>query len=114
LLDGDLPPTMFGLTLVTPGAIEDTANPAAAASIARVWASKNAVLLYVDMSAATDPTAMTALTRFNSTASTGSPWAAFNWRDADPSAKTTWYRVETFDDVIATSDCIYIISACIS
>ena len=110
LLNGDLPPTMFGLTLVTPGALEDTANPGASASIARVWSTDNAVLLYVDMSAATDPTAMTALTRFSSTASTGSPWGAFEWRDPDPSAKTTWYRVETFDDIIATSDCVYIIS----
>ena len=36
LLNGDLPSELFGLRLVTPGAIEDSANPAASASIARV------------------------------------------------------------------------------
>ncbi len=108
--DGALPDTLFGLKLVTPGAIEDTANPGASASISRVWNGDNVVLMYVDMSAATDPTAMTAVTRFTSAANTGSQWAAYNWRDPDPSAKTSWYRVETFDDIIVTADCAYILS----
>ena len=110
LLNGDLPPVMFGLRVVIPGAIEDTANPGQSASIARVWAQDNVSLIYVDPSASTDPTAMTAVMRFTSAANTGTDWTAYTWRDPDPSKKTNWYRVETFDDLIAVSDCIYIIT----
>lgn len=107
--NGDLPPQLFGLQVVTPGAIEDTANPGQSASIARVWNSDNVVLIYVDMAAASDPTAMTSIMRFTSDANTGTDWTAYTWRDPDPSKKTTWYRVETFDDIVSVSDCIYII-----
>jgi hypothetical protein len=110
ILDGGLPSKLFGLNVVSPGCIEDSANPAQSASIARVWSDDNAVLCYVDPSASTDPTAMTAVMRFSSAASTGTPYAAYNWRDPDPSKKTTWYRVETFDEIKAVADCMYIIS----
>ena len=110
LINGGLPPVMFGMNVVTPGPVEDSANPGATASISRVWNTDNVTLIYVDPSAATDPTAMTAIMRFTSAANTGTDWAAYTWRDPDPSKKTNWYRVETFDDIIAVSDCIYVIS----
>jgi hypothetical protein len=108
-----LPDTMFGLNIVVPGAIEDAENPGASASIARVWAGEAAVLLYVDMSAATDPSAMTCITRFAYGAG-GQQFSAFEWRDSDPSKKTSWYRVETFDDIIVTADCAYLITNCLT
>jgi hypothetical protein len=107
--DGDVPAQLFGLKTVSPGAIENSANPAQTASIARVWSSDNAVLLYVDPSAATDPQAMTSLMRFYKDGD-GPEYRAYTWRDSNPTAKTTWYAVETNDDFIAVSDCIYIIS----
>jgi hypothetical protein len=110
LENGNLPSQLFGLQVVIPGAMEDTANPGQSASIARVWSSENAVLLYVDPSAATDPTAMTAVMRFFVDGD-GSEYKAYTWRDPNPTAKTTWYAVETNDDIVAVTDCIYIISS---
>jgi len=96
---GGLPPVLFGLNVVVPGAIQDTANPAAAASVARVWSTDKAVLLYVDPSAATDPTAMTSVMRFASAASVGENFVARSWRNADPSRQLTEYQVMAFDDI---------------
>jgi hypothetical protein len=111
--DNRLPAKLFGLTVIEPGAIEDSENPGASASIARVWGDDNAVLAYVDMTAANDPSAMTAMTRFAYSPG-AAQFQAFNWRDADPSKKTSWYRVETYDDLKQTADCMYIITGCIT
>lgn len=113
VMAGGLPATLFGLQTVVPGALADSANPGAAASIARVWAGEAALLLYVDMSAASDPSAMTCVTRFAYGAG-GQQFSSYNWRDEDPSKKTTWYRVETFDDMIVTADCAYLITNCLT
>jgi hypothetical protein len=109
LENGNLPSELFGLRVVLPGAIEDSANPGQTASIARVWSSDNAVLLYVNSAASTDPSAMTSVMRFYEDGS-GPEFRAYTWRDPNPTAKTTWYAVETNDDIKAVSDCIYIIS----
>jgi hypothetical protein len=106
---GDVGDQLFGLRTVTPGAISNSANPAQAANIARVWGDDNAVLLYVNPEAATNPQAMTALMRFYKDGD-GSEYRAYTWRDTNPTAKTTWYAVETNDTFIAVSGCIYIIS----
>jgi hypothetical protein len=109
LENGNLPAVMFGMQVVTPGAMEDSANPGQSASIARVWSSDNAVLLYVDPAAANDPTAMTSVMRFYVDGE-GSEYKAYQWRDPNPTAKTSWYAVETNDDIVSVTDCIYIIS----
>jgi len=107
--NGGLGPMLWGLNIVVPGALEDEANPGASADIKRVWAQDKAILLYVNPAAATDPQAMTTITRYYSDASPGTPWAVRSWRDPDPSTKKTWYHVETFDEIKLTAAAGYIL-----
>lgn len=48
LINGDLPPTVFGLRVIVPGAIENTANPAQTQSLARIWSTDNVLVAFVD------------------------------------------------------------------
>jgi hypothetical protein len=48
LINGDLPPVLFNLRVVIPGAIELTSNPAQTDSIARIWSTDNVLVAYVD------------------------------------------------------------------
>jgi hypothetical protein len=110
VVDGGLPPTLWGLNVVVPGALQDTANPGASASIARVWNSDKAILLYVDPSAATDPQAMTSVMRFASAASVGENFVARSWRDSDVDRQQEWYQVMAFDELKLVADCAYILN----
>lgn len=51
LINGDLPPTMFNLNVIIPGAINNTANPAQTDSIARLWSTDSVLVAYVDQMA---------------------------------------------------------------
>ena len=52
LVNGDLPPTLFGLKVVIPGARANSANEGQTASIARLWPASGGVqVLYVDPTA---------------------------------------------------------------
>lgn len=108
---GNLPPQLFGLNVVVPGAIEDAANPGASASIQRVWNTDKAILMYVNGAAANDPSEMTAVTRFYSEASIGQQYLIEQWPDPARDRRVTNYQVMAFDDIVATAtDCIYILN----
>lgn len=95
LINGDLPPTIFNLKVVIPGAIVNTANPGQASSIARLWAEDKVVLLYVNPQAANDPEAMTSVTEFGVDGYVGgSSYPTVSWRDPDPTTHTDWIAVE--------------------
>lgn len=111
---GMLPDQMFGLNVVVPGAIQDTANPGASASISRAWSADDCALMYVNMGAANSPTEMTAIQRFVSTSAVGTPWAARSWRDSDVSKQSTWYQAMTFDEIKVVADCIYVLDDCLT
>lgn len=54
LVNGDLPPTIFNMKVVIPGAINTTSAPGAAAdTFADVWDQENVAMLYVTSSPAT-------------------------------------------------------------
>ena len=48
LVNGDLPPTMFNLRVVIPGAQVNSANAGVTQSVARIWSSDKVVLAYVN------------------------------------------------------------------
>ena len=48
LINGDLPPVLFGLNVIIPGAIQNSANPGQSQSLARVWSDENVLVCYVD------------------------------------------------------------------
>lgn len=53
LVNGDLPPRLFNLTVVIPGATQNTANIGQTESISRVWNNDSVQVLYVDGSTTT-------------------------------------------------------------
>ena len=54
LLNGDLPPVLFGLNVVVPGAINQTANPGQTAALARIWSDDTVILFYNEQDPGTD------------------------------------------------------------
>jgi hypothetical protein len=104
---GGIPKSVFGLEIVVPGALINTANPGATASIARVWATDKAYLMYVDMSAANDPEAITAAFLARYPGDAGVDWATRTWRDPDPTTKTSWYSVEEHHDLQINAACVH-------
>jgi len=46
LVDGMLPPTLWGMQLLIPGSLQNQANPGQAAVIGRIWADDDVLLFY--------------------------------------------------------------------
>lgn len=94
LLEDGMIPRIENMEVVVPGAIKDTSNPGAAASVADIYGSDEAYLLYVDPTAGNDLSAQTAIRQVRSTATTGQPYSAKLYRDPDASANTDIVAVE--------------------
>ena len=110
LINGELPPTVFGLRLVIPGAVANSSAPGVAAALARIWALDNAVLLYVNQAAATDPEALTAVEEFGVDGFPGgASYPVQTWRDPDVSTKTDWYSVENVWTMEYAAPAIYVL-----
>lgn len=106
LRTGNIPDTLFGLRVIVPGAVQDTALPGAAASISQVWAGETVYFLYVDPSAGAGDTA-TALLRFRN-AGDAQPYATMTWRDADASSKKDWFSSEIRQtEKLVTPEAVY-------
>lgn len=111
LINGDLPPTIFGLRVVIPGGVVNSSAAAVATSLARIWSTDKAILLYVNPAAESDPEAMTVVMEFGADyAPGGSAYPVITWRDADQSSKKTWYSVENAWDMELVAGCAYIIN----
>lgn len=54
LVNGDLPPRIFNLDVVIPGARNNSANPGQTASYARAWGSGTVLVCYVDPNPSTE------------------------------------------------------------
>ncbi len=54
LVNGDLPPTIFNMKTVIPGALNNTANQGQTASIDYIWSADDVYLFYVDPDPDTD------------------------------------------------------------
>jgi len=108
LVNGDLPPTIWNMRTVIPGAINNTAAPGAAASVARIWTADKVTLLYVDPAAASDPRAMTAVFGAYCTYD-GQALAVERQRDPYESAKSDLITAYLAWDMKAVVACAYII-----
>lgn len=112
LINGELPPVVFGLNVVVPGAVRSSSAAGVAPALARVWSTDDVTLLYVNPAAAADPEAMTAVMEFGLTDPnfpSGASYPVTTWRDPDQSAKTDWYSVENSYMQQAVAACIYIL-----
>lgn len=109
LINGDLPPTIFGLVVVVPGAVVNASVAGVAPALARIWAADKVTMLYVNMTAASDPEAMTAICEFGVDGFPGGlSYPVLTWRDPDLSAKTDWYSVENVWTMEQVAACAYI------
>lgn len=109
LINGDLPPTLWGLKVVVPGALHNTAAPGLAQSISRIWmngSNYDVYLLYVNPAISSTGNAMTAIAQFR-WLEWGTPYAAYFWPDPDRSVKADWVAVEHHQlEVTVCSDAV--------
>jgi len=107
IVNGDLPNTLWGLEVVIPGSLVNSANPGAAQSIARVWSADTVYLLHVNPSMAGNLNVMSAAAQFR-WGQWGAPYAAYSWPDADPTVKVTWVGVELYQtEALCCTDAVY-------
>jgi len=111
LVNGDLPPTVFGLKVVIPGGIVNSAAAGAASALANIWTADNVVLAYVNMTAATDPTAMTCVCEFGvGFEPGGAAFPTMSYPDPEPSREVTWYWTKHSWTMEWVAGCLYIIN----
>ncbi|MEO6323828.1 MAG: hypothetical protein ABIT01_19545 [Thermoanaerobaculia bacterium] len=116
LIDGDLPPVLWGLKPIVPGAMLNTGNPDVAMTIGLdfIWGAKEAYLLHVNMDAANSQDVLTAIGQMRWGAY-GTPFAGYSWRDAHQSAKKTWYSADVYQsEKTLCDDAMYKFTAVIS
>ncbi len=114
LVGGDLPANIWGLNVVIPGALQNTANAGAAQTVARVWDAKTCYLLYVDPNLAATGAAMTAAGQFR-WGQWGMPFAAYSWPDPNPTVKVTWVAAEVYQtEALVCTDAVYRLPTVIS
>jgi hypothetical protein len=86
LVNGDLPPVLWNLNVVIPGAITKTTPDVA---ITRIWGANTITLLYVDPGRPDEDTNTWGL-QIRSPVGAGLQIAAYRWRDPDPTAATSY------------------------
>lgn len=91
--DGEINSTVFGLKVVIPGALENTAAPGVTQSLARLWASDRCYLVHVNPGISADGETLTTVAqmRWNEW---GTPFAAYRWEDPHLSRRVTWVSVD--------------------
>lgn len=111
LVNGDLPPTVFGLKVVIPGAVVNTSAPGVAPGLGRIWSTDRVELLYVNPAAAGDPEAMTAICEFGEDSEPGgASYPVASFRDPDETREITWYWVKNSWTMERVVGGIYIIN----
>lgn len=84
LVNGDLPPVLWNLKVIIPGAIQ---KAGAALPVTRIWNSNTVTLLYVADGQPDEDTNTWGL-QLRAPMGGNYEWAAYRWRDPNPTAKT--------------------------
>jgi hypothetical protein len=109
--NGGLPPNIWGLDLVVPGAIRNTANPGQAASIAHLWGSAatddKAYLIHVNPASSLDNSIPTALNLITCPQLEDLMFSVKTWRPTDLDMKWDWYLIECAYDLVTQAGLIY-------
>ncbi len=106
LVNGDLPPALFNMQVVIPGAIANQAKPGLTASVARVWSTDDVVLLYVNPTPGVD--AASAGYQFR-VSQAGLDVAVRSWREEDRGGEMIEASVIQAEAVVS-AECGYIIN----
>lgn len=107
VVNGDLPERLWGLEVIIPGALNNTAAPGLTQSISRVWSTDTVYLLHLNPSISGNGAAMTAAAQFRY-ANWGSAFQSYIWDDPDLSVKVTWVAVEVHQvEALVCGDAVY-------
>ena len=108
LVNGDLPPVIFNLKTLIPGAIEDVSKPGTAEDVARVWNQDNVILAYVDPTA-TDGETLTAGIQIQAKTLPGKQSTiAKIWREDKVDGE--YFQVQKMSaEVLVAKECLYIL-----
>ena len=110
LIDGEIPDTVFGLRVVIPGAIQNSANPGLAFSSARVWNTDTVYLLHVNPAISADGETLTALSQVRYS-EWDVPYAAYRWEETHKSQRVTWVSVDVHQtEETVCADAIYLLT----
>lgn len=105
LIGGHLPPTLWGLKVVMPGAVNVTTPEGEAVAPADVW-GKNVVIAYIDPNPGLDSLTLGMIFRAR-------PWRVDQWREEPISS--TFYRPSVVQsENLVSADCGYLIAAAIA
>lgn len=102
-----LPPYLFGLKTVIPGAMANSGNPKAdfSQTLGRIWSDDTIYVLCVDPQF--DMESFTAIAQ-GYWSDWGAPFAGYTWRDSHLSVKGTWLNVETYQtEFLVSASAIY-------
>lgn len=102
-----LPPYLFGLKTVIPGALVNSGNPKAdfSQTIARVWSAQTCYILAVDPNFDMDSFTGLAQAYWSDW---GTPYAGYQWRDSHLSVRGMWLSVEIYQtEFLVSGSAIY-------
>lgn len=105
LINGDLPPSLWNMRVMIPGALNNTANLGQNASISRIWTNDKVELLWVDPS----PGIQTAGAGYQFSPQAQQPRFAVQ-RYTEPGRRGQWVEVTLLnDEKLVSAACVFII-----
>lgn len=113
LINGDLPPKLFNLNVIIPGALADSAAAGLAANVGFLWDTDTVYVLMIDPSISGNQEAFTALAQMR-WASWGTPFQGYSWPDPHQSKRSTWTSVDVHQNEHLVADgAVYRITDCL-
>lgn len=114
LKDGELPFQVFGLNVIIPGALENTANPGASQSLARLWATDTCYFLHVNPAISSDGSSLTTIAQVRWSA-TDAPWMALKWDEPHRSQFVKWVSCGIYqNEELVAPDALYLLTDCLT
>ena len=114
LTNGELPFEVFGLNVIIPGALENTANPGAAQSLARLWATDTCYLVHTNPAISRDGSTLTTVAQMRWSAY-DAPWMALKWAEPHRSQFVDWVSCGIYqnEELVAPS-ALYLLTDCLT
>jgi len=109
ILDGNggYSDNIFNLDFVIPGALLNSANQGATASIARLWATDKVYLMYIDKGVTSTKTAVTAAYFASQFNTVDQMFLSRNWRPGDADMEWTWHEIWEWHKLIVDSRLVH-------
>ncbi len=114
LTNGELPFQIFGINVIIPGALENTANPGASQSLARLWATDTCYFVHVNPSISRDGSTLTTLAQMRWSAF-DAPWLALRWQEPHRSQFVDWVSCGIYqNEELVAPDALYLLTDCLT